>query len=131
MSCTHTNKEDVVGGFICIECGEFIEMGQDTKPREFWIIYEKGYSTWVSDKALNSADTTDEIHVIEYSAYDKQKTINDDLHTHIQEVYQKIEAERAKNQRLVEALKCIESGLAEKGPRVVAKEALEANEEKP
>jgi hypothetical protein len=35
------------------------------KPREFWIIKEKGFSTWVSDEPLHSADTTDEIHVRE------------------------------------------------------------------
>lgn len=38
--------------------------------REFWIIEEKGYSTWVSDKPLHSADTTAEIHVIEKLSYD-------------------------------------------------------------
>jgi hypothetical protein len=38
------------------------------KPREFWIIDETPYSTWVSSKPLHSADTKEEIHVIEYSA---------------------------------------------------------------
>lgn len=35
------------------------------KAREWWIIFERGFSTWISDKALYSADTTDEVHVRE------------------------------------------------------------------
>ena len=38
---------------------------------EYWIIKEQPYSTWVSDKPLYSADTDQEIHVIEYSEYEK------------------------------------------------------------
>jgi hypothetical protein len=45
-------------------------MTDDKKPREFWIIVEYPYSTWVSSKALNSADANEEIHVIEHSAYE-------------------------------------------------------------
>lgn len=45
-------------------------MSTKEKPREFWIIEEPPYSTWVSDKPLFSADTKEEIHVIEKSAYD-------------------------------------------------------------
>ena len=41
------------------------------KPREFWIIDESPFSTWVSSKPLNSADTKEEIHVIERKAYDQ------------------------------------------------------------
>ena len=37
--------------------------------REFWIIKEPPFSTWVSDKPLNSGDTSEEIHVIEYEAF--------------------------------------------------------------
>ena len=40
-----------------------------SKPRQFWIIDETPYSTWVSSKPLYSADTKEEIHVIEFSAY--------------------------------------------------------------
>lgn len=41
----------------------------EAKAREFWIIDETPYSTWVSSKPLYSADTKEEIHVIEYSAF--------------------------------------------------------------
>lgn len=37
-----------------------------TKPndkREWWLIFEKGYSSWISDKPLFSADC-EEIHVV-------------------------------------------------------------------
>lgn len=40
-----------------------------SEAREFWIIREEGFSALVSDKPLNSADTTEEIHVIEHSAF--------------------------------------------------------------
>lgn len=40
----------------------------DKNWREFWIIDETPYSTWVSSKPLNSADTKEEIHVIELAA---------------------------------------------------------------
>jgi cell division protein FtsB len=40
------------------------------KPREFWIIDETPFSTWVSSKPLHSADVKEEIHVIEKSAFD-------------------------------------------------------------
>lgn len=38
-----------------------------TDLKEYWIIKEKGFSTWVSDKPLFSADTDQEIHVREVS----------------------------------------------------------------
>lgn len=41
--------------------------------REFWLIFEAGYSPWISSKPLFSADTSEEIHVIEYAAYENLK----------------------------------------------------------
>ena len=49
------------------------------KPREFWIIDESPFSTWVSSKPLNSADTKEEIHVIERKAYDQVCAERDEL----------------------------------------------------
>lgn len=40
-----------------------------SKPRQFWIIDEYPCATWVSSKPLYSADANEEIHVIEFSAY--------------------------------------------------------------
>lgn len=37
--------------------------------REWWLIFENGYSNWISSKPLYSGDTTEEVHVIEHSAY--------------------------------------------------------------
>lgn len=51
----------------------------DEKPREFWIIKEPPYSTWVSDKPLHSADTHEEIHVITKSTYDALALENEKL----------------------------------------------------
>lgn len=45
--------------------------------REWWIVKEKGYSTWVADEPPCSADTTDEIHVIEKQAYDELLNLYD------------------------------------------------------
>lgn len=39
-------------------------MTKPRKPREFWIIKEKGYSTWISENPIFS-DVADEIHVRE------------------------------------------------------------------
>lgn len=63
-----------------------------SKPREFWIINEYPYSTWVSDKPLNSADTQDEIHVIEKSAYDAAVAERDELRETLKHDVDKIEA---------------------------------------
>ena len=46
-------------------------------PREFWIIDETPYSTWVSSKPLHSADTNEEIHVIEYFAFAEAQKLNE------------------------------------------------------
>lgn len=40
---------------------------------EYWLIYEKGFSPWISNKPLNSEDC-EEVHVIEYTAYEKIKS---------------------------------------------------------
>jgi len=54
--------------------------------RQYWIIKEKGYSTWVNNKALNSGDTEEEIHVIEYAAYQSLKDKYDELVSNIPKV---------------------------------------------
>lgn len=43
---------------------------EETKPRIYYIIFEKGFSPWVADKPLNSNYATEELKVIEYSAYE-------------------------------------------------------------
>src|ERR1700684_4356673 len=47
---------------------------QMSKPKEFWLIYEGLFTPWISSKPLFSVDTDEEIHVIEYGAYEDLKT---------------------------------------------------------
>lgn len=84
-------------------------MSEENKPREFWIIKEPPYSTWVSDKPLCSADTDEEIHVIEYSAY---------------------KALKARHVKLLDALKEISKEFGTDyadGNTIIAREAIEAD----
>jgi len=76
------------------------------KAREFWIIREPPYSTWVSNKPLYSADTDEEIHVIEYSAY---------------------QALEARHKKLLEALNEICRGFTADHQEDIAREAIEAD----
>lgn len=39
--------------------------------REFWLIDETPFSTWVSHKPLHSADVKEEIHVIDRATFDR------------------------------------------------------------
>lgn len=100
-----------------------------TKAREFWIIDETPYSTWVSSKPLHSADTKEEVHVIEFSAFSKLQKENERLkkelvakrtldamladNKEICEQYDENDRLVAENQNLRDAVKVLRDALGE------------------
>ncbi len=97
---------------------------QDKSPREFWIYkLDKEYQAQVFNKPLQCEEIEGVglrylnpydniwheykivIHVIEYSAYEEARANWEHFADLSKEHYQDLQAERAKNQRLVEALK--------------------------